>query len=294
MENAPKVVELVRSMKVYPYSQRSNPKPTKFVSLSASTINTLPPQGIEFWARLAAFIDNNPVQESDRFFMAMLKPLGIEKGKEFKPDARQKAILEEAAQIGDAMARVMLFEGHHRFTGANAIPGTHWNWIQMLDPTHETEYYSQLDERLHYTYGAIYTSPGIGVKKAASGSQYIQAFADKDGNHFDGGKSYRLHVPADVPAAAFWSLTLYDTATRSMVQNPNNDSAKSSYDPLKINADGSVDLYFAPTPPQGAELKDNWIETVSGKGFYPMLRFYSPKEGLFDGSWKLPDVEAVK
>ena len=71
-----------------------------------------------------------------------------------------------------------------------------------MNPTQETEYYSQIDERLHYTYGAIYTSPGIGVKKAGPGSQYVQEFTDKDGNHFDGGKSYRLHVPANVPAAA--------------------------------------------------------------------------------------------
>ena len=238
------------------------------------------------------FINNNPVQEHDRFYMAMIKPLGIEKGKPFQPDARQKAILEEGARMGDAMGRAMLFDGHERFAGMNAFAGTNWNWIQPMDPTQEAEYYSQLDERLHYTYGAIYTSPGIGVKKAGPGSQYVQAFKDKDGNRLDGGKSYRMHVTANMPAAAFWSLTLYDTATRSMIQNPSNDAARSSYDKLKINADGSVDLFFAPKAPAGQE--SNWIETVPGKGFYPMMRFYSPKAGLFDGTWKLPDVDLMK
>ena len=119
-----------------------------------------------------------------------------------------------------------------------------------MKPSQETETYSQLDERLHYTYGAIYLSPAIGVMKAGPGGNYIQAFKDKDGNHFDGGKSYRLHVPANPPAAAFWSLTLYDTATRSMIQNPTNDSARSSYDELKTNADGSFDLYFGPKRPR--------------------------------------------
>jgi hypothetical protein len=285
-------VQNVKRVKVYPYSQRDNPKANKFISMSGVKINTLPPQGLEFWARLSAFINNNPVQERDRFFMATIKPLGIEKGKEFKPDARQTAILEEAARAGDAMGRVMLFDGHERFPGMNAFAGSHWNWIQPMDPTQEAEHYSQLDERLHYTYGAIYTSPGIGVKKAGPGSQYVQAFKDKEGNRLDGGKSYRMHVTANVPAAAFWSVTLYDTALRSMVQNPSNDSAKSSYDKLKPNADGSVDLYFAPTAPAGQE--SNWIQTVPGKGFYPMMRFYSPKEGLFDGTWKLPDVELTK
>ena len=128
--------------------------------------------------------------------------------------------------------------------------------------------------------------------KAGPGSNYIQAFKDKDGNRLDGGKSYRMRVPPNVPAAAFWSVTLYDTAIRSMIQNPSNDSARSSYDKLKANADGSIDLYFGPKAPADAGV--NWIETVPGKGFYPMMRFYSPKAGLFDGTWKLPDVELTK
>ena len=91
----------------------------------------------------------------------MLKPLGIEKGKPFKPDARQRAILEDAARIGDAMGATMLFDAEQRFSGATAFRGTHWNWV-LLNRDQETEHYSQVDERLHYTYGAIYTSPDIG------------------------------------------------------------------------------------------------------------------------------------
>jgi hypothetical protein len=268
-------VQLVRKLRIYKWSERDNPKANKFVSISGKKIDTTPPGGIEYWARLAAVINGNPVHERDRFFMAMLKPLGIEKGKPFQPDARQRAILEDAARIGDAMARTMLFDGDQRISGANAFPGTHWNWVVLVDPYQETDTYSQLDERLHYTYGAIYTSPFIGAKRAGPGSTYVQAFKDKDGNRIDGGKSYGLHVPANAPAAAFWSLTLYDTATRSMLQNPSNDAAHSSYDKLKMNADGSVDLYFGPKAPAGWE--SNWLETVPGKGFYPMFRFYTPQ-----------------
>lgn len=285
-------VNVVSKMNVYPWSERSKPKAAKFVSFSGKVVDTLPPGGIEYWARLSAFINNNPVHERDRFFMAMLKPLGIEKGKPFQPNARQKAILEEAARVGDAMGRVMLFEGEQRIAGANAFGGTQWNWVVLNSANGESENYSQLDERLHYTYGAIYTSPFIGSKKPGPGSEYVQAFKDKDGNRFDGGKTYRLHVPANVPAASFWSLTIYDTATRSMLQNPSGDAAHSSYDKLKTNPDGSIDLYFGPKAPAGQE--SNWTETVAGKGFYPMFRFYTPKEGVFDGTWKLPDVELMK
>lgn len=281
----------VRQVRIYPYSERNSPPPNKFVSISGKVIDTTPPGGMEFWSRLSAFINNNPVQERDRFFMAMLKPLGIEHGKAFEPDDRQRGILEEAARIGDQIARVMLFEGEQRIKGATAFAGSKWNWVTLVRPDQETDTYSQLDERLHYTYGAIYTTPGIGVTKAGPGSTYVQAFKDKDGNRLDGARSYRLHVPANVPAAAFWSLTLYDTATRSMVQSASNDAAHSSYDNLKFNADGSVDLYFAPTAPEGWER--NWLETVPGRGFYPMFRFYSPMAPLFDGTWKLPDVELM-
>jgi hypothetical protein len=97
----------------------------------------------------------------------MLKPLGIEKDQPFAPDARQRAILEEAATLGDAMGRTMLFDGHERISGANAFPGTHWDWVTLVSPHQETDTYSQLDERLHYTYGAIYTSPSSGRARRA-------------------------------------------------------------------------------------------------------------------------------
>ena len=130
-------------------------------------MDTTPPDGIEYWARLSAFINNNPVHERDRFFMAMLKPLGIEKGKEFKPDARQRAILEDAAKVGHAMARTLLFDAEQRFSSATAFPGTNWDWVVLVDADQETDTYSQLDERLHYFYGAIYMSPAIGRRRPA-------------------------------------------------------------------------------------------------------------------------------
>ncbi len=292
MDNAPETVQTVKKLQVYSWSERNSPKATKFISISGVAIDTLPPQGMEFWSRLSAFINNNPVQERDLFYMGMLKPLGIEKGKPFQPDARQSAILEEAARIGDAMGRVMLFDGPERFSKPDPFPGTKWHWVFQVNPIQQTDTCGQVDERLHYTYGAIYTSPALGIMKAGPGGNYVQTFKDKDGMRFDGGKNYRLHVPANVPAVAFWSLTVYDAATRSMLQSPSGDAAHSSYDDLKPNADGSIDLYFGPSAPAGME--NNWVQTVACKGWYPMFRLYTPKEGLFDGTWTLPDVELTK
>jgi len=62
-------------------------------------------RGMKYWERLADAINREPIFERDRFFLSMLAPLGIEKGKPFKPSARQKKILEQAVLVGEAMAK---------------------------------------------------------------------------------------------------------------------------------------------------------------------------------------------
>ena len=203
------------------------------------------------------------------------------------PRGRREGRARDGAKVA-VQCRAADQPRHDRF------PVSNWHWVVLMDADQETDTYSQLDERLHYFYGAIYMSPAIGVMKAGPGAQYIQAFKDKDGNHFDGGKSYHLHMPANVPVSAFWSMTLYDTETRSMIQNAGNDSARSGNDKLKVNADGSIDLYFGPSGSAPAGLESNWIETIPGKGFYPFFRFYGPTAPLFEGTWTMPDVELAK
>jgi hypothetical protein len=124
------------------------------------------------------------------------------------------------------------------------------------------------------------------------GSVYIQTFKDKDGQWLDGAKNYRLVVPPDAPAGDFWSITLYDVRTRSMIQNAANKSALTSRDELKLSSDGSVDLRFGPEAPGGSEA--NWVDTRPSTGFFVWFRSYSPTAAFFDKSWSLPDVERVK
>ena len=172
------------------YSQRENPKPNRTFSGSGKAIDSLEPEGLEYWKRLSDVINNNPVHERDRFFMAMLKPLGIEKGKPFAPDARQKALLEEGARVGRAMAAVNTFEA--RLQSANWYPGTNWMASVLLDPAQESKNYSQLDERLHWFFIATYMNPHMALTEPGPGSVYIQTFKDKGGQWLDGAKNYRL------------------------------------------------------------------------------------------------------
>ena len=283
-------VAAMKTTRVYPWSDRTNPKPNKWLSISAHAVDTIPPQGLEYWRRLSNFINDNPVEERDRFFMAMLKYLGIEKGKPFNPDERQKKILIEGAKLGDAMSRITLF--NPRIEGAQVWPKRTWKWAVLFNPDQRDKYYEQLDERLHWFYGAIYMTPAMALRKAGPGSQYVQTFVDSDHNWLDGSRSYKLRIPPNAPAKDFWSITLYDSVSRSLVQNKSTIPAVSSYDKLMVNKDGSVDLYFGPKAPKGWET--NWIETLPKKGFFVWFRAYHPTESLFDGSWMLDDVKKLK
>lgn len=283
-------VDSLRQVRIYPYSQRTSPAPQKVIEISKPA-DTIAPRGFDYWERLSSIINTEPVQERDRFFMAMLKPLGLEKGKPFAPDARQKKILTEAAAVGFRMAQVISLEP--RVPDLIAYPGTHWEQVVTMNPNQESEYYSQLDERLDYFFEAITMAEAMVKPFVGAGSQYRSAARDKNGNWLNGSSNYRLNVPANVPVKEFWSVTVYDNMTRSMVATDTNKAALSSLDDasLQKNADGSIDIYFGPQAPQGKE--GNWIKTIPGKGWFAYFRWYSPTQAFFDQTWKLKDIEEV-
>ncbi len=176
-----------------------------------------------------------------------------------------------------------------RFPGVVAYPGTQWEYVLNLNPNQRAADYEQLDRRTDYTFEAITVAEGMIKPVVGAGSQYLSAAKDAQGAWLSGGSAYRLHVPANVPAVNFWSVTVYDNMTRSMVQTDTNIAALSSYDDLQANDDGSLDLYFGPEAPAGKER--NWIKTLPGKGWFTYFRWYGPTEAFFDKSWQLPDIE---
>ncbi|MFP2929258.1 DUF1254 domain-containing protein [Pyxidicoccus sp. 3LG] len=283
-------VDRLARIRVYPLSRANSPPETRVIKFGDKGMGSLAPRGFEYWERLADILQHEPVEERDRFFHAMLKPLGLEKGKPFAPDARQKRILTEAAEVGFLMAQTISLEP--RFENAVAYPGTQWEWVLTLNPNQEAENYSQLDERTDYTFEAITVAEGMVKPIVGAGSQYMSAAKDKDGAWLDGGKTYRLRVPAHAPVKDFWSVTVYDNLTRSMLQTDTNKAALSSNDTLKANADGSVDLYFGPEAPKGFE--SNWVKTPPNKGWFTYFRWYGPTQAFFDKSWRLPDIEPVQ
>jgi hypothetical protein len=125
-----------------------------------------------------------------------------------------------------------------------------------------------------------------------AGTVYLAPIADSSGRPVEAGKTYKLKVPKDMPAKQFWSLTMYDRATWAFVQNPLDRAGLGLFNmkDMKANADGSVDLYVGPKPPEA--LESNWIPTM-GKTPYLWLRLYAPEETFWNKTFKMPDLELV-
>jgi hypothetical protein len=240
--------------------------------------------------RLDQVIQREPIDERDRFFHAMLQPLGMEKGKPFKPNARQTKILTDAVLVGEAMAKANTFE--RRFAGMMYRPDARWHYALALDADNPDAFWYLLDERAAWFYEAVSASPDMAPKHPGPSSAYLGAYTDKSGDWLDGANYYKLHVPPNAPAKLFWSVTLYDVDTRSLIINEQKIADRSSRMNLKKNADGSVDIYCGPTAP--AVFESNWIPTVAGKSWFAYFRLYEPTETYFDTSWPLGDFERIK
>ena len=281
--------EALSHLQMYPYAQRDNPPKLDILEAGTKAWSGLPPRGMEFWQRLDDVIQAEPVEPRDIFFHAMLRPLGLEKGKLFRPDARQTKILTDGALVGEAMAKAN--SADRRFLDGKYRPDAHWDFALLLDADAPDSFWNLLDERASWFYEAVGAGPAMAPKRPGPSSAYLSAYKDKAGEWLDGGKSYRLRVPPDPPVKLFWSVTLYDVDTRALILNEQKIADRSSRMDLRENKDGSVDIYCGPRPPTGFE--KNWIQTVLGKNWFAYFRFYQPTEAYFDRSWPLPDFEQL-
>src|ERR1700750_2155884 len=182
-----------------------------------------------------------PIETRDIFFHAMLRPLGLEKGKPFQPDARQTKILTDAALVGEAMAKAN--SADRRFADGKYRSDAHWDFALQLDADNPTDFWNLLDERASWFYEAVGAGPAMAPKRPGPSSAYLGAYKDKAGQWLDGGGSYRLRVLAPPPIKLFWSVTLYDVDTRALILNPQKIADRSSRTDLRKTEDGSIDIH---------------------------------------------------
>ena len=285
-------VALMEQTKIYPLSKKDNQPEMIFPNGTGQPADMLYPQDYSYFEGLAEFINNEYVGSEDWAMRGMIASFGIKKGAEFMPDSHTKEILEKAATTGMKMAQALRF--------GDKLPDTKYydnrNWhnvLNVLDVEFNQDSYRDVDAQVGMFKIGYSISPAMVMNMVGKGSKYPFAYKDSDGNYLSGSSTYKLTMPANIPAANFWSVTLYDAANSSGLDNGQPFPSIGSLDDLKYNEDGSIDLYFGPELPDGAP-ESNWLRTVPEKGWFTLLRLYSPTEAFFDQSWRPDDFKKMK
>jgi hypothetical protein len=280
-----KSVAYGKRIKVYPLSQAAEPSPTKFTDAADVVFDSTIRYDASFFTSLDRIVQAEPWLPRDRAMIDPLRSLGIEKGKPFNPDANTTAALETGIREAKAWLEAKYDAGLPPFYANSwwTVPALPELLAAVQVDFNDPDKYP-VDAR-----GLTYSFAYIGIKRLGAGQFYLISIKDKDGNAFDGSKSYRMTVPANPPIEQYWSATVYDRATHALVRDLPRASRSSQIPEMQKNADGSVNIYFGPTAPAGKD--SNWVPTKPGGGFEVMFRAYAPSKAFFDKTWKLPDIE---
>jgi hypothetical protein len=293
-------------LKIYPYNtaaepwlahgRKGTPHKMEFINASGMEFNTIHSNDFSYFEELHSVIDREPIDMLEPQLRGLFASIGIEKGKPFAPDDRMKKLLTDAVAVGNGTARALLWNERNK---ADFIyEGSYWKKGYVGD---NYEYLKNdgiggrnLDARTHFYYFATVNSPAMAMHLLGAGSQYTWGYLDKSGDYLDGGLTYKINIPKDAPMRKFWSIAVYDPQSRSLLRTDQPFPTKASWkgQDLIVNDDGSIDLYFGPKAPAGME--PNWTQTISGKGWFCLLRLYSPLMPWYDHTWRPSDIELVK
>ncbi len=303
-KNLAPAVALIEQSKIYPLNGKETARPMQFPDASGVPVDMLPIRDGSAFDELKKLVESEGTSLADSDGLGMLASIGIAKGKPFEPDAKTRQILEHAAKTAYKMSRVIGFEDVVAGRSLRIYPDRRWiNPMADATPEHlggpfdlgwrrVAGGYLDLDARIWFFTNYYSVSPGMLSQTPGRGAKYMIAFVDGSGSNLSGGSSYRLLLPADIPAANFWSVTLYEAENGSGLANGQPFPSLGSRDMPVQNADGSTDLHLGPTAPAGKER--NWLATVPGKGYFAVLRLYGPTAAAIDKSWKPGDIEKVQ
>jgi hypothetical protein len=331
MDPAPTAARIKEQLKIYPFAaggvgnsvgayltgkgplgQPATPASPRFVEGTGLAMNTVPPNDFGHYEMLDALVQLEPAEALDTELAGQFAAIGIVKNEKFAPDGRLRKILDEAVSVGNAAARMVGMgasptEGFRYYDDKSAW----WNMLFVggfeftnpppeITPEGVKPYPNQGARRLHSRTSMFYTAtaitPAMCMRLVGVGSQYLIANVDAAGEPFDGAKTYRVSLPKDIPAARFWSLNLYDNQTRSLLQTeqlyPRAGSQEYPSPAAEAEADGSTVVYCSPTQPDGVA-PGNWIQTDPERGWFVILRCYSPLQPFFDKTWRAGEFELV-
>lgn len=244
---------------------------------------------IDYWHALKRALDMDVPSPALYNQYGMLADLGLRADRPFAPDAELVSILSEAAEKANEQLVVAAFadDAPERLVW----PDRNWEWVVYSEG--DFGYYEKnflnLSVRERWFYQATLETDKMFMHKEGAGSLYWLAAVDADGTALDGATSYTLTVPAPVPAAQFWSVTLYDLDTRSEINTPQFKPVLTSLrDDLAPDGSGRITLHFGPDRPRD---EVPWLQTTPGSQWFAYFRIYGPGAPAFDGTWKPSDFQ---
>ena len=282
-------VEALKQARIYRLADAQSPPEMVYVNLAEQVLNTVHANDFSFFEEVNELVQEEPPGSLDPERAGQLAAIGIVHGRPFAPDERLRDILGKAAATAAGMSRALLYfpRGAEHFT----FEGSSWKEA-FVGGSHEflQDHVRLLDARTLFHYAATVITPAMAHAQVGAGSAYTYTAQDSTGRILDGSRTYRLVLPPNPPAKNFWSVDIYDTQTRSLLQTDDpHPSVMSSSNTVQSEDDGSVVLWFGPSAPAGKE--SNWIQTVAGKSWFPILRIYGPLEPWFEKTWQPSEIE---
>jgi hypothetical protein len=284
-ENLAKATALTKQVKIYPLAKADAPPKMKFVDLYGEMLEMTPKLDGSIYGEIHEMVQEEVVLDRDLAMMGLLARIGIKKGEPFKPDAKLQAVFDQAGPE----ALEFMIDQYHRVLNPFVYEGKKWSAL-VPNGSRETEWSYEFPSYYDYhAKGALYYAVITSVKNYGSATYYLDIAETADGEWLDGGKNYKLVMPANVPVRDFWAITTYDLETASYIRNMDKSSIDSTMKEVKKNADGSVDIYFGQKAPKGKE--SNWLPTDPKRRFFLLARFYGPEPAILDGSFELNNIE---
>src|SRR5262245_14591069 len=285
-------VESLLTTRIYPLALADSPPEMEFINFAGVSFNGTHSNDVMFFEEINTIVQEEPAGSLDPERTGKIAGLGIVHGQPFEPDERMRTILQTAAGVGAGIARSLLYKPRDR--RAYFYDDGSWK-TAFIGGSHEflADGARLLDCRTMMHYVGTGITPAMTQAHVGVGSQYAYTAEDATGAWLDGANHYTLRLPAPIPAKTIWSIDIYDTQTRALLQTDNpwpsiNDAAG----PVPAEANGDTIIHFAPTRPDGDNL--NWLQTIPGKGWFTILRLYGPLEPWFDKTWRPGEIEHVR
>ncbi|MCE2572382.1 DUF1254 domain-containing protein [Motilimonas eburnea] len=230
---------------------------------------------LRFYVELGAYLADNPVNERQKAMLGQFAKIGLtEQG-------------FDASKLSDATKKALvnaLKEGRKIVMAQQANPANlemkdGWVYTFALDTFGD-------DNAMRSLIAHPYLG-GQGPKEAI----YPMAAVDAKGNPLTGANDYVMTFDQEPPVGSFWSVTVYDSQSKMLVDNPIDRYSISNLSDLTKNADGSFSLHLSHQEPQNKTQINNWLPTPKGR-FYVLTRLYIPGKEILNMDWTVPGLQA--